>query len=343
MNISSKPSLAKKILVLGGRGFIGAAIAKEASASGYAVHIGSRRASAGGHHRLPLHQHTRAEDWTAAIEGYVAVVNAVGILRPRWRESYEQIHTLAPRALARACAVQDIPLLHISALGLQANSSSRFLRSKVAGERGIIAAQGRSVIVRVPLLDGDGGFGARWFRRVANWPVWFLPKTFGAKLQPMPVSELAKVIVGLVNKRHSLGRAAMLEVGGAERFSLVDYLRRLRDPRRADPRIVYLPNVLSRFAAHCCDVLHVTPYSWGHLELLRRDNVARRNGFAAAVGREPRVVSRSAPDGSGRILGGSRSPKFDWRRARPHAKSRDSNQPLVRSNSEHSILPHGDA
>ena len=38
-----------------------------------------------------------------------------------------------------------------------------------------------------------------------------------------------------------------------------------------------LPATAARIASHACDALHVTPFSFGHLELLRRDNVPSPN------------------------------------------------------------------
>src|SRR5688500_18682360 len=160
-------------LVLGGAGFLGRHIAAALVERGRTVVIGSRR-PARAHRRLPpllhgcerreahLEHLTSPEAWKPLLAGIDTVVNVAGILRERGAETYERVHHLAPAALAAACARSAIRLIHISALGLHDGARSRFLRSKLAGERAIAAYGSNFSIVRPSLLDGEGGYGARW-------------------------------------------------------------------------------------------------------------------------------------------------------------------------------------
>ena len=43
-----------------------------------------------------------------------------------------------------------------------------------------------------------------------------------------------------------------------------------------------IPHWLARIGSHVCDLLHVTPFSFGHLQLMQHDNVPRVNYLAAA-------------------------------------------------------------
>jgi len=57
-------------------------------------------------------------------------------------------------------------------------------------------------------------------------------------------------------------------------------------------------NVAPQFAllvSHVCDVLHVTPFSFGHLELMRRDNLPSRDLLAMLLGRTPKAIGRDKP------------------------------------------------
>ena len=51
-------------------------------------------------------------------------------------------------------------------------------------------------------------------------------------------------------------------------------------------RLVRVSPETARLASHLCDALHVSPFSYAHLELLRRDNVPSINGL-------PRLLQRA--------------------------------------------------
>jgi hypothetical protein len=79
---------------------------------------------------------------------------------------------------------------------------------------------------------------------------------------------------------------AVIELGGEHTHTLEGYLAALRDCARAPARVLYVAPWLSRCVAALCDVLHLTPFSTGHYELLRVDNVP-----ATALARVWRVPS----------------------------------------------------
>jgi NADH dehydrogenase len=193
---------------------------------------------------------------------------------------------LAPAALAAACALTGRRLIHISALGLSATALSGFLRSKLAGERAVAASGSDYSIVRPSLLDGDGGFGARWFRRVARWPVHPVPADARGLIDALDVGELGEAIAVLC-ERTDTGAWREVELGGGVPRTVSDYLGSLRpsDLRPAAP--VAVPAGLARFASHVFDVVHFSPLSFGHVELLRRDNVPHPNRLPELLGRTP--------------------------------------------------------
>ncbi|MDH5455998.1 MAG: hypothetical protein OEY37_07995, partial [Gammaproteobacteria bacterium] len=55
-----------------------------------------------------------------------------------------------------------------------------------------------------------------------------------------------------------------------------------------------IPGLLARAGAHLCDLFHITPFSFGHWELLQRDNVPAVNQLPELLRRAPvSVVSRN--------------------------------------------------
>jgi len=288
----------RQILVLGGAGFIGRHVAAALVARGHAVVIGSRRPHRAVR-RLPPRLHgcerreahlerlSSPEAWCPLLRGIDTVVNAVGILRERGAETYERVHHLAPGALAAACARRTLRLIHISALGLHDGARSRFLRSKLAGERAVAACGSNYTIVRPSLLDGEGGFGARWFRRVARWPVHFVPADARGRIAALDVRDLGEAVATLCEKRAEWRE---VELGGSVLRTPGDYLAALRPASFAPALRIAVPAWIARVASHLCDLAHFSPFSYGHLELMRRDNAPRHNLLPALLGRAPTAV-----------------------------------------------------
>jgi NADH dehydrogenase len=260
-------------------------------------------------------------DWDRLLDGIDVVVNCVGILRQRGAETYDRVHHRAPAALARACAARAIRLVHVSALALHDGARSRFLRSKLAGERAIRASGADWRIVRPSLLDGPDGYGARWLRLLARLPVHAFPADARGRIAALSVDDLGEALANLALARDLPDAAAAhacvvagtgkpgndvdavspahadreYEFGGETALPLGAYLAALRGrPAWTLP----IPGPLARALAHACDVLHFSPYSFGHWELLRRDNMPGVNRLREVLGRAPRPilpVARPAP------------------------------------------------
>ena len=294
-----------RVLVLGGTGFIGRHAAAALAARGHEVCIGTRhprraarklpRALAGCELReAHLERLASRASWHVLLEGCDAVVNAVGILRSRGAETYERVHHLAPAALAAACAFAGRRLVHVSALGLHPGARSGFLTSKLAGERAIATSGADYSIVRPSLIDGEGGYGALWFRRVARWPVHPLPADARGRIDALDVGELGEAIALLCEKRnaHEWREA---ELGGGLPRSIGEHLAALRPAALPPAPRIAVPAWLARLASHVFDLAHFSPLSFGHIELMRRDNLPNPNRLTALLGRTPARIG-SQPD-----------------------------------------------
>ena len=82
-----------------------------------------------------------------AIAGSTHVVNCIGILNQKGRATFQRLHVDLPRHIAEGCAALGVDrFVHISALGLQ--GSSKYARSKQAGEQAVRAAFPSATILR---------------------------------------------------------------------------------------------------------------------------------------------------------------------------------------------------
>ena len=136
----------RKLLILGGTGFVGRSLAArwaaEPAAAGCAIVVPSRRPSRGvALATLPTVQRIAADVHDPAtlerlMQGADAVVNLVAILHGSAAQ-FEAAHVVLPQRIAAACLRAGVPrLLHVSALGVPEgdpqSAPSRYLRSKAA-------------------------------------------------------------------------------------------------------------------------------------------------------------------------------------------------------------------
>lgn len=305
-NVKTSLSLKEPtVLVLGGSGFIGRHAVEALRNRRCQVVIGSRRplkidallpANA---QRCPrrtarFEELIEADDWQVLLSGIDVVVNCVGILRQRGRETYDRVHRLAPAALAEACHRRNLRLIHVSALGLNADARSRFLRSKLAAEQALRSSGADCCIVRPSLLDGDGGYGAKWLRFLARLPVHALPADATGKIAALDVRDLGEALAAIALKPNLPGdetRTREFELGGIDLRTLAEYLAAIRLSHNEKPaRQWRVPGLIARAASHVCDLLHCSPFSFGHWELLRRDNCPAINRLPELLGRAPRRI-----------------------------------------------------
>jgi uncharacterized protein YbjT (DUF2867 family) len=321
--MTEPPSLTVRptVLLLGASGFIGSYVLRALLARGLLV-VGVRRVHASRTpvppdaitsgqlqwRQLSVQTLTEPQDWAAHLQGIDVVINCVGILRQRIGQRYEDVHHHMPRALAQACAARGVRLIHTSALGLHERAASRFLSSKLRGEK---ALQGIGVthgldycIVRPSLIDGLGGFGASWLRMLARWPVHFVPRGAVGQIAAVQATDLGEAYAALA-MMPSLSNQREANLGGTRLFAYREYLQLLRGVEHTSatrggvehsgdvkPALqILMPNWTMRIGAHLCDLFRFSPFSWGHWILLQRDNVPVPNALPALLGREPMPVT----------------------------------------------------
>lgn len=194
----------KKILILGGTGFVGRHVCEKLARLRWSVTVPTRRLDAAqALSRLPGLTPVQADVHDPAtlarlVAGHDAVVNLVAILHGD-EAAFERTHVTLPRQLAQACVAAGGPrLIHISALGVHA-PSSMYLRSKAAGEAALREVAASSAlpltVLRPSVIFGQEDKFLNLFARLQKLlPVLALAGA-DAQFQPVWVEDVAEAVV----------------------------------------------------------------------------------------------------------------------------------------------------
>ncbi|MBD3848342.1 NADH dehydrogenase [Bosea sp. OAE752] len=217
------------VTVFGGSGFVGRHVVRALVKRGYRVRVAVRRPDLAGFlqplgtvgqiHAVQANLRYPASV-AAAVKGADAVVNLVGIMNERGRQSFAAVQANGARTVAQACAAAGIDrLVQISALGAAAESRSAYARTKAEGESAVRHIVPRAVILRPSVMFGpEDDFFNRFASMARMMPVLPLVGDGSAKLQPAFVGDVAEVVARGVDGALEPGRT--YELGGPEVMSL---------------------------------------------------------------------------------------------------------------------------
>lgn len=276
----------ENVLLIGGSGFVGGALANRLSTDAVQVTIPSRRPEQVRHLLLlPTVDVVQADvhDPATLIElmaGMDVVVNLVGVLHSRPGEPYgpefATAHVDLPRKIVASCRAVGVPrLIHVSALGASAEAPSAYQRSKAAGEA-VIRTLGDGMawtILRPSLMFGPGDHLLTLFARLLRrFPVIPLAGA-DTRFQPVFVDDVAEVVCRAMTQDRAVGE--VYELAGPTVYTLreiVAYVGRLIHRRRP---ILALPESVAMVEAALMEHLPHPLISRDNLRSLRVDNVAR--------------------------------------------------------------------
>ena len=293
----------KLAVVFGGSGFVGRHVVSALAKCGWRVRAAVRRPDLAGFLQpmgsvgqiYAVQANIRfPSSVSRAVEGADIVVNAVGILAPAGAQTFDAVHAAGASAIAKAAKGAGASrLIHISAIGADADSPSRYARSKAEGERGALNVFSGAIILRPSIVFGPEDEFFNRFASLARFSP-FLPSIGGGrtKFQPIYVGDLAAAVANSAGGASS--PSTIYEIGGPEVLTfrqLLELTLKYTGRRRA---LLPMPFWLAKLQALATWPLPnaLRPITVDQVRLLERDNVVseaaiREGRTLAALGVDP--------------------------------------------------------
>lgn len=311
----------KKILILGGTGFVGRHLCEKLTQLQWRVTVPTRReASARDIQMLPALDVVLADvhdeaALTRLVAGHDAVVNLVAILHGT-QAAFERAHVALPQKIARACAATGVTrLIHVSALGADARNPdaapSMYLRSKGQGEVVLHHAELALTMLRPSVMFGNGDKFLNTFVQLQKvFPVIPLAASH-ALFQPVWVEDVASAIAHCLQDAHLHATTGQtFEACGPDIFTLrqlVELAGRFSGVNHGRGRpVLPLPAALGRLQARMMALAPGEPLmSRDNLDSMSLPNIASGNlPGLEALGITPASLEAIAPSYLGPSAGG---------------------------------------
>lgn len=302
------------VTVFGGSGFLGRNVVRALAKHDYRIRVAVRRPELAGHlqplgkvgqiHAVQANLRYPASVEAAMRDSHVAI-NLVGILAEGGAQTFDAVQGKGAATVAQAAAAVGARMVHISAIGADENSASRYARAKAAGEKAVLAAIPSAVIMRPSVVFGpEDQFTNRFAALARISPM--LPLIGGGltKLQPVYVGDVATAVANAVDGNAKAG--ATYELGGPEVLTMREIMEIILAITDRDRMLVSLPFGLAKlqamFLQFAPGALKLTP---DQVALLRSDTIVSDTAKAAGLTLEGLGITADSLEAVG--------PQYLWR------------------------------
>lgn len=230
------------------------------------------------------------------IKGKFAVINLCGILYESRNNEFDIIHHFLPELLSKICQNLKIKkFIHISALGVSKNSTSKYSNSKALGEEKILLNYKTANILRPSVIYGVGDNFFGLFEKISK--ISPIIPIVGAKVKFQPVfnNDVAKAVVHLLeNSNH---KHKIFNLCGPEIFTFYDLVQnfmnninRKRVLLKINPKLMMLPGLILQNFPN-------PPFTFDQMKLLSSDNVSDgKHPELKELGIQPTYLSSKLPE-----------------------------------------------
>ena len=292
------------VTVFGGSGFLGRHIARQLAAQGTRVRVAVRHPGEnalpepiGDGSITPIYADVRDETSVSqALKSAEAAVNAVGLYVERRDATFDAVHVQGALHVARQASRAGIAqLAHISGIGADPNSESRYVRARAKGESLVQEAFEGATILRPSVLFGPGDAFFNTLATLARFsPLLPLFGSGATLLQPVFVKDVADAVVKVLAEPTARGK--VYELGGPRVYSYKELIELLLNCLGRKRILIPVPYFLWELQAALLSVLPNPPLTYDQIVLIKRDNVVTNGSLTLAdLGIDPTAVETLLP------------------------------------------------
>ena len=272
----------KEILLFGATGQIGRNLIRKLSKNNYKITAVTRNIHRAGYIlktqanpgylTLVEVKNFQLEKIEELIKNCSICVNLIGILYESKKISFKTIHTNLPSMLSSVANKYKIEkFLHLSSLGIEKSSDSKYASSKLEGEIKIKKNFKNSIIVKPSIVYSvDDKFTTNFMTLLSRLPI--MPLYYGGKTKfaPIHVLDLVDILYDLIDGEN---RNMILECVGPEELSFKEIISKLLFSIKKKRLMIPLPMPFAKISAKVLQLFPKPLLTEDQLKLLKYDNV----------------------------------------------------------------------
>ena len=272
----------KIIAIFGAGGFIGKHLMRELTRLGYRIKVATRNPYLKGYLK-PLGSPGQielfktnilnSEEVNQVLKNSDIVINLVGILYESRKQKFEHIHSHFPYLLSNLCNEIGIKkLIHVSALGVKEKHVSKYMQSKLQGEKNVSENFKTSIILRPSVVFGPEDKFFNTFASIAQFSP-ALPLIGGGKTKfaPIYVGDVSKAIAKALELNNS--EPSIYELGGPENYSFKELMEILLREIKKKRFLIPIPFGFAKFQSYFLQMLPNPLLTPDQVELLKHHNI----------------------------------------------------------------------
>ncbi len=292
------------ITIFGGSGFVGQHVVQALGSRGYRIRVAVRRPNEALFLKMsgvvgqikPMQANIRDDaSVRAAVEGASAVINLVGILSESGKQRFEAVHVQGADRIAKAAKAAGVPVfIQMSSISADPEATSRYARSKAAGEAAVRAHYPDAAILRPAVIFGaDDQLFNRFAALARLLPV--LPVIHGdTHMQPVYVHDVADAVVAALET--DVADGTVLELGGPDVMSLREIMALTLRVTRRKRVLLPVPALLAKVQAYFLQMLPNPLLTVDQVRALEADTVVSEAAIAEGRTLEGLGLTPTAPE-----------------------------------------------
>lgn len=295
----------RTVTIFGGTGFIGRHLVQALARRGIVVRVATRNPARAAFEKtsgtvgqvVPMRCNpSDAASVAGVIAGADAVINLIGIMHENRKNTFQRLHVEAAELIARSAYQAGIHnYIHVSALGADINSASKYAQTKAEGETAVRAVHPDAVILRPAIIFGPEDHFLNRFARMATWSP-ALPLIGGGKnkFQPVYVGDVVQAVMTALDNPATHGQS--YELGGPAIYSFEMLMQYITQQTSRHPLLVNIPYNLANIMAAVMEILPKPMLTRDQVFMLQKDNlVGGRAQTLHALGITPTALEAIAP------------------------------------------------